>query len=84
MDDLDQRSPLPGYERQDEADRLPDWFAPEVEAVLEVFRATGDPEDPSWRSLARQCVAAVWIVDGIWQEPKRPVGEQMGGAHGYA
>lgn len=41
------------------------WYGPKVEAVLAVFRATGDPEDPSWRSLAVRCVEAVEAVEAV-------------------
>ena len=56
------RDNLPGLSLAEGEERLPDWYAPEVEAVLAVFEATGDKPDPSWRSLARDCVAAVWAT----------------------
>lgn len=54
------RSSTPGVLGLEDAERVPDWYGPEVEAVLAVFEATGEKPDPSWRALARDCVAAVW------------------------
>lgn len=50
----------PGVPADRPAELVPDWYGPAVEAVLAEFRATGEKEDPSWRSLARRCVIAVW------------------------
>ena len=61
------RESSPGKVQVEHATQEPDWYGPDVEAVLAVFEATGDKPDPCWRSLARDCVAAVWKVNGIWE-----------------